>query len=189
MNRIFQTKVNLYKDIIQNYLISNGISYVVGQDDYYYDVDDIPYHLSVKDEVITIDCRGANKTEHYVFPVNRPDILLEHYCFSSKSADSTEITHTRLTGQEDELFITASGVTLDATQEIDSCASKIVFFSREALGNGLYDTLNRIRFIDNSIPTGTIQDIPRKTTETQALTDMQNHEKEIRRDLRQKHTR
>jgi len=188
-NYFFKSKVSLYKDIMQRHLLANGVAYNSGQNEYFYTVNDIPYRLTIKDEVITIECMVASKVEHYVFPVNRPDILMEHYGFSSKSVDQTEVTHTRVTSEDETLFLTTAGMRFDSSEEKGSCANKIVFFSRELIGDGLYELVNRVRFIDSAVPIGAIQDIPRKTTADSALDDIAKLEAEIKKDLRQEYTR
>ncbi|MBE6148644.1 MAG: hypothetical protein E7167_04065 [Firmicutes bacterium] len=187
--QILETKVNLYKDIVQRHLLANGVPYVVGKDKYYYSIDDIPYRLTIKDEVITVECLVTSKADHYVFPINRPDILLEHYGFSSKSYDRTEVTHTRVTSENESLFVTAAGLSFDSSTEKDSCASKIVFFSSDLIGEGLYELIHRVRFIDDAVPVGAIQDIPRETTVETAIEDIHTLENEIRSELRIKQTR
>lgn len=188
-NYVFNTKVSLYKDIIQRHLLANGVTYVAGQDEYFYTVDDVPYRFTIKDEVISVECMAASKTEHYVFPINRPDILLEHYGFSSRNFDTTEVTHTRVTSESEKLLVTTAGMSFDSSLEKDSCSSKIVFFSKELIGNGLYELINRVRFVDNAVPVSAIQDIPRETTAEMAIEDIWKLESEIKKELRYKHTR
>ncbi|MBQ6840747.1 MAG: hypothetical protein IJO63_01345 [Bacilli bacterium] len=188
-NKTFQTKVDLYKSIIQKHLLANGVKYVAGQNEYFYFIDEIPYRLIIKDEVITIECGLTSSIEHYVFPINRADILLEHYGFTTQTGEVTEITHTKIKEEGESLNVTADAVKLYASNDREACANKIVFFSRELLGNGLFDTLVKIRSIDNSIPTGFIQDIPKATSTASAINDIAALEYELRQDLRLKQTR
>ena len=188
-NITFQTKVNLFTDIIKKYLLTNGVKYIPGQDENIFYQDEVPHRLTIKDEVVTIDNGIASKTEHYVFPVNRADILMEHYHFTSASIHETQIIHSKITESEDALTITADAVKLNGEEKKDACANKIVFFSRELLGNGLFDTLTKIRAIDNSVPVGFIQDIPKATTGSTALDDIESIEAVIKNDFKDKRTR
>ena len=168
---------------MQRHLLANNVPYVVGQDEYFYKVNGVPYRLSVKDEVITVECMGASKTEHYVFPINRPDILLEHYEFTSRTLDKTDVTHTRITSNEDQLYVTTAGLTFESNLEKDSCANKIVFFSNDLIGNGLYDLIFRVRFIDDAVAVGAIQDIPRETELADTIDAIHILEAEIKAEL------
>ena len=143
-NFVFQTKVDIYSEIIKKFLYANGVNYVSSQNNYFFIKNGNSYHVAINGGTITIANIDANTAEHYVFPFDKPETVVEHYAFSSRKPDQVEITHSQIGHQNNELSITSSGAQLDMQNWPENCANKVVFFSETLLGTSLYDTLNKV---------------------------------------------